>query len=177
VRWINRTFEALHPIAFLDEAEGDAVLFRAIEELIGRDERRLAFAHIGPDHATVFLHRISGVAHLVAELLVLGLGGLIDALAVYIEEPAVIKATQPTILDAAIGKIGRAVRAVQADQAETILVVTEEHKILAQDADRHGCAADRHFLYRGDRLPIAAQQFATGCAGTGLRDQIVLLFR
>jgi len=50
------------------------------------------------------------MAHLVTELLALRLGRLIDALAVYIEQPTVIEAAKPAILDTAVRQVGSAMR-------------------------------------------------------------------
>ena len=60
------------------------------------------------------------------------------------------------------------------DQTKLILVIAEQHQILAHDANRHWRTADRHFLRRRDRLPIGAQKSPAPGSGTGLRDQVVL---
>ncbi len=114
---------------------------------------------------------------LVAELAALGLGRLVDAFALDVEQPAVIEAAQAAVLDPAVGQVGAAVGTMQADQAQTILVVTKQHQVLAHDADGKGIAARRHLLGRRDGLPIAAQQLAAGRARPGLRQKIVLGLR
>src|SRR5262245_8747189 len=107
-----------------------------------------------------------------AELLVLGLRWLVDALPVNVEKPAVIKATQPSIFDAPIGEIGPAVRAKLAYQTELIPVVAKQHKIFAHDPQRQRRAIEWHFIRGRDGLPITAQELAAGGPGTRLRKQV-----
>ena len=172
MRRIDDAFEALQPVASLQGAERLTVGFRPDEELEVGNHRRFALAHIGPYRAAFFLHRIGLHRHGIAELALLG--RLVDALAVHVEQPAVIEAANAAVLDSAIAEIGAAMRAVALDQAKTILVVAEQDQVFAHDADRQGIAARRDFFRRRDGLPIAPQELAARRAGAGARQQIVL---
>ena len=172
---IGGAFEPLQPIAFLHHPEGHAVFFGSSHELEIGDQRRGALAHIAPNDAAFVFNRIGGVAHFLAEFFVLGLGRLIQAVAFDIEQPAVIEAANAAVFDAAIGEIGAPMRAMEAGEAKPVLVIAKQHQLLGQNFDRHGIAADGHFLRRGNGLPIGAQQIAARRARPGPGYEIVLL--
>ncbi|HYJ17934.1 MAG TPA: hypothetical protein VEW72_02045 [Burkholderiales bacterium] len=114
------------------------------------------------------------MAHLVAKLLVLGFRRLLEALAVPVEQPAVIKAAQAAVLHPPVGQVGAAMRAELADESKLTVVGSEQDEIFAHDPDRHRRTAGRHLLRRCNRLPVAAQEFPARSSRPGLGQQVIV---
>ena len=133
--------------------------------------RRLR-AHIGPQQARQFAHRIAGDGAALARFRI-GIGdvlvGLLDALAALVELPAVIEAAQAGFLDRAAAKVSAAMRAVARDQAVAAAEVLVERQVLAEQPHRLDRLFRCEFAGAGDRHPVAPQQFAHGgaCAHAG----------
>ena len=93
---------------------------------------------------------------------------LLDAAAVLVEEPAVIVAAQPALLDETIREVGAAMRTMAVDQAESAAQIAVEHR--SSPIKRTGLIGfASNSLTAGDRHPVAAQQVAHGRAHTHLR--------
>ncbi len=93
--------------------------------------RRVARAHVGPDDAAAFYARIGRLAHLAVERAAGGFGGLFEAGAGGVLEPAMEGTAQAAILAAAEGQVGAAVGAVPIEQSVAAGRVPEEHEVLA----------------------------------------------
>ena len=123
-------------------------------------------------------HGIGGRVHLVFEARLRMRGifeRLLDAAPVLVEEPAVVVAAQPALLDEPVREVGAAVRAVAPDEPERPIQILVEHEIFAEQTDR--LDRDRIELARAaDRLPVAAEQVAHRRPGSDLREQPVLIF-
>jgi hypothetical protein len=93
--------------------------------------------------------------------------------AVHVEQPAVVRAAQAAVLHAAQRQVGAAVRAAAVDQADPVLVVSEQHQVLAEQAYGLRRGAGRQGIDQGNGLPVAAQQLTGRRAGAGLREVLV----
>src|SRR5262249_40658906 len=105
----------------------------------------------------------------------LGLCRRFQAPALDVEQPAVERASQSTLLQPAEGEIGPAVRAGALEQAVAALVVSEQHEVFAEKANGFDRPLARQFVEQRRRLPIAPHQLARGRAGAGAGDEIILL--
>ena len=135
---IDVALERLQIVALQEGLLQVAVLLRRGEELVARQQRRLALAHIGEHHAGALDDRIGGVPDLVLVAALRRLRRLLQTAAGDVEKPAMIEAAQPAILDPAVAEIGAAMRAVEAEQAGAAAIVAEQHQLLAEDLDRLG---------------------------------------
>lgn len=117
VKGINVPFQPLQVIAALAELPHGEMIGACAQTFELRQDRRLAFAHVGKDHPARAFDRIGGVLDALTECLSARLGRLLEALAGHIEDPTVIKATQPAAFDATEAEIGAAVRTMQAKKA------------------------------------------------------------
>src|SRR5690242_6452125 len=144
---------------------------------IGHQRRRLR-AEIRPDQARLDLDWIRRDADLVLELRLRRRDvfvWLLRTAAGLIEEPAVIIATQPALLDEAVRQVGPAMRAMPVHQAECAAQVLVEGEVFAHDTNR----LDRFVLEladRGDGHPVPAEQVAHGGSGSYLRQQAIFRF-
>ena len=101
----RRAAAADRGIVGLDELAGVHVL----EAFVARQHRLfLGRAQIGEDQAVALLDRIPGLAHLVAMRAAVGLAGLLEAMALDVEQPAVIAAADAALLDLAVVERGAA---------------------------------------------------------------------
>src|SRR6185503_20764494 len=83
--------------------------------------------------------------------------GLLDAIALLVEQPAVIAAAKASSLGEAIGEIGAAVCAVPVDEAERSATVAVKNEVLAEQPDRAN-VGPIHLNGAADRMPVTAQQ-------------------
>src|SRR6266508_5257205 len=114
VNRIDIAFVGLQVVAGLQIFCDGALLLRNREKLVVRQEWRFAGAHIGEDHSSSFLTRICFVTNRIPKILSSRrLSGHVDDLAVNVVQPAVIDASEPTILDAPVAEIGASVGAVK----------------------------------------------------------------
>ena len=174
VHRIDGVLLALKPVA---RHVGEHDLAKAVapgERLPHRQFRRRQRAQIGEQQAGAFLDRIGlGLAAGLRRFRTGGvLVGLFEAAAGLVHQPAVIAAADAGLLDPAIGHVGAAVRTVAVDQAVPAAAVAVEHEVLAHQAD----GLDRvgiELAGAGDRLPVAAQQFAHRRAGSDAGEHFV----
>src|ERR1700704_3363589 len=118
--------------------------------------------HIGKDQSVALLQRIPGLAHPIAFEPAFGLARLLEAAPLGVEQPAVIAAANPALLDAAVIERGAAMAAARLHQSRLTAPVTEQNEVFAQDADGLGRRAG--IGNEPDRMPVASQQFAHGLA-------------
>src|SRR6185503_13946676 len=136
VRRIDADFERLQPVAIDVALERKSMAVRRDEAVDLWECRRLAFAEISPEDAALLDHGIGALPDALAQLGVLRLSRRFQALAGYIEQPAMEGAAQPDIFQAAEGKVGAAMRAVAVNQAVAALLVAKQHQVFAEQFDR-----------------------------------------
>ena len=117
VEGVEGVFVALEPVAGEHYGLGSADA-GPDEDVDAGEERRGSWAHIGEDDAAELLRLVRLDADLVLELGAFGLGGLVDALALLVEDPAVVGAAYAVGLGDAVGEAGLAVGAGGLDEAE-----------------------------------------------------------
>ncbi len=170
---IDANLKRLQPVAFDEPLEGKHVAVRRNETIQIREGRRLALAHVGPQNAGPLHHRIGGVLKLLVHAAALRLGRLLKALSGGIKQPAMERAAQAAIFQAAVAQIGAAVRAVLADQAIAAILVLERHQVFAQQLHRPHRPRAFKFIHQGGRLPIVAHHAPCPGAGPGPGDQFI----
>ena len=139
-------------------------LFQA---LVARQHRLfLRRPHIGEDQSVELLHGVPGLAHAIALEAAFGLARLLEAMALGIEQPAVVAAANAAVLDAAVIERRAAVAAVRLHQPRPPAPVTEQDEVLAQHAD--GFRRRAGIGDEADRVPITPQQFAHRLAASDL---------
>ena len=130
-----------------------------LQAFVARQHRLfLGRSHIGEDQAVALLHRVPGLAHLVLELAAVGLAGLLEAMALGVELPAVVAAADAVFLDLAVIERGAAMAAARVQQADAAVLVAEQHQILAEHAHFSGDIGG--VGDEPDRVPVAPEQFA-----------------
>ena len=161
---IDGIFLALEPIA-VDIGKDD--LGKAVfpvEGFVIRQQRCRVGPHISPEKPRHGLHLV-GLDFDLPTQFALGIDGifirLVNAVAVLVPQPAMVIAAQPAFLDITVGQIGAAVRAVTVDEPVGAAQILVKGQILAQKPDRLGTRVFQLGL-GGERVPIAAQQFAHG---------------
>ena len=82
----------------------------------------------------------------------LRLGRRLQALAGYVEQPAMERAAQPAVFQPAEGEIGAAMRAMPVDQAVAAFLVAKQHQVLAEQ-----------FYRPTGRGPCSSSTSAAGC--------------
>ena len=174
MRRIDADLERLQPVAVDVALEGEGVGVRRHETVDLRKRRRLAFAQISPENAALLDHRIGALGDVLAQHGILRLGRRFQALARYIEQPAMERAAQPAIFQPAEGEVGAAMRAMALDQAVAALLVAKQHQILAEQFDRLDRARACQFIDQRRRLPVHPHQFPARLLGPGAGDQVVL---
>ena len=146
------------------------VVAQVLEDVVA-GEYRLAVgrAHVGEDQAVVLLHRVPGLPVVGPVAAPVGLAGLVQAGAVGGEQPAVVGAADPVVLDPAVVEGGAPVAAAGLDEAGPAAAVAEQDQVLAEDPDLAGQAG--RLGAEGDRMPVAPEQLPRGGARGGL-DQV-----
>src|SRR5262249_17473778 len=104
-----------------------------------------------------------------------GPGRGLEARALDVEQPAVERAAQSTLLEPAEGEIGAAVGAGALEQAVAALVVSEQHEVFAEEANGLDRPVARQFIEQRRGLPVTPHQLARGRAGAGASDETILL--
>ena len=173
VQRVERVFVALQPVA------GEHYGLRAAdagpdEDVDAGEERRGRGAHIGEDDAAELLRLVRLDANLVLELGAFGLGRLVDALALLVEDPAVVGAADAVGLGDAVGEAGLAVSAGGLDEAERPGGVAVEDEVFAEQAHLLGGVVGVEFDACGDGVPVAAHQLAHRRARTDSGEALVL---
>jgi hypothetical protein len=111
--------------------------------------------------------RISLGLDLVLEGRVAGFSRHIDAVAVHVELPAVIDATQPTFFIATKEHPRPAMWAERINDADRTMAVAEGHQVFTEHAQPHRRPIRFwQFLGHQHRVPEAAEQLAHRCSGT-----------
>jgi len=167
---IHQVLVVLQPVARHDDAAARAYArVVRVDELAGREllqgvEPRqhgllLRRPHVGEHQAVALLDRIPRLARGVTVLGArFGLARLLEAVALHVEQPAVVTAADAALVDAAIIETRAAVAAAGVHEARPPGAIAEEDKVFAQDAHlarrRGGMPGQAH------RMPVAAQQLA-----------------
>ena len=173
VERVRHVFVMLKPVAGHDRAaaRADAAVvgfdklarLEHFQAVVARQHGLLLrWAHIGKDQSVALLHRIPGLAHPIAFEPTFGLARLLEAAPLGVEQPAVIAAANPALLDATVIEGGAAMAAARLHQPRLAAPVTEQNEVFAQDADGLGRRAG--IGDEPDRMPVAAQQFSHGLA-------------
>ena len=137
--------------------------------------RRLTRSKIGEQNSAFLDHRIRFLSDVGAEIAVVGFGRRLEAFAVDIEQPAVKRAAQAAIFEAAIREVGAAMRTAAADQPVAATLVPEDNQIFPEQPHRLYGPIAGQFVDERRGLPIAPQQASRRSAGTGPGNEIVLL--
>ena len=165
---VHRVFHDLQPVArikiFLAR---DQPIARPDETVVDRERRPLlGRAHIGEDDAVVFVDRIGAVAQPVLQRAVGRLARGLEDRPVGGEQPAMVAAADPLVVDQAKFQRGAAMRAMQLQQADGAALVAEHDEVLAEDLDPQRQIVQ--LVGETDRLPEAAQIFAARRAGANM---------
>ncbi len=129
------------------------------------------WAEVGEHKAAKFLHRIR--LQLLPDFAARrGFHRPLDTLSPFVEEPAVIRATQAAFVRNAELQIDIAMQATVADEAERAALVLVQHEVFAQHADL-AYRVVVELRIRRNRNPVAAHQFAAGRARTHAREALV----
>ena len=147
------------------QLQGRTVLFRLAvafpsEDVPAGQQRHRLGAHVREYQAAELLDLVRLQVNLVLELAALGLGGLVDAVAVHVEHPAVVGAANPFLLRDAVGEVRLAVRAGGFDEAELACGAPEQHEVFAEDAHLARRGVLVQLLAAGDGVPVAPHQIA-----------------
>ncbi len=140
--WIDNVLEMLQPVAGDDRRPAAAdrgivgldelAVVHVLEALVARQHRLfVGRAQIGEDQPVQLLHGIPRLANLVLEHPAVRFAGLLEAVALRIEFPAVITATDAVILDLAVVERGAAVAAARMQQAGAAKPIAKQDQILA----------------------------------------------
>ena len=172
---VERILHHLQPVDRQQRAPEHADRAFGDEAVKARQQRTRLGPQVGEQQAAEFLDRVGVGLHLVAKGAVVGLVGLVQALALRAEFPAVVRAA-----DAVLGRYsvqeGRApVRTLFGDQPAPALAVAKQHQVFAEQAHFAGPPVV-DFRGRADRLPVAAHQLAHRRRAADLRQQPVLFF-
>ena len=172
---VDDVFPVLQPVARDDgrPATADARIIgfnrfaglKLLQHVVVRQQRLgLRRAQVRKDEAVALLQRIPRLAHVVAQgRAAVGLAGLVKAMPLHIEHPAVITATQTPQFHPAIEQRGTAVRAARAHQAGPARAVAKQDQVLAQHA--HGPRLVAGIGRQAYRVPITPHQLTHWRAG------------
>ena len=175
VHRIDADLERLQPVALDHALECEGVSLGRDETVEVRELRRLARTHVGEQDAAPLDHRIGLLPDIGAERRVVRLRGCLQARAVHVEQPAVERAAQAAVLQAAEGEIGAAVWAAALQEPVAPLVVLEYDEALAEQPQRLHRPISVELVDERGRLPVTPHQ-RSGCgAGPGPRDEVILL--
>src|SRR5262245_21551442 len=159
VRRIDAAFEDLKVVRFLKKQSINAMLIGNAQKFkVGQFRWSFRQPHVGPDDAAALDAKITGVLHLLHELLRWRYIGHIDTLAVGRILPGVIGAAQPVCFDAPEVKRREPVWAVSADEPDGAGPGAEQNQIFAEELDAQWLAAGlvqmgcRHY-----RNPVLAE--------------------
>ena len=153
------------------------MIWRGVEKVIIRQQRRLARSHVGEDRAALFNTRVSSLANRVAMFAAARLARLFQAAPFNIVKPAMIETAEPAVFDTSIAEIGAAVRAMKSQKTDSTLIVAKQHQLLAQNPHPQRRASRRQLFRKRHRLPITPHHLAARRARSGLGEQIILFSR
>ena len=173
---VERVLHRLQPVDRDQRASQHADRAFGNEAVPARQQRPRLRAEIGEQHAVELFDRIGRGLDLVLEADVLGLVGLVQAVARVAEFPAVIGTPDAVLGRDAVKQRRAAMRALFLDQAAAALTVAKQHQVLAEQAHAHRPAV-RQFRGGGDRLPVAAEQIAGRGSRANPGQQVVLFGR
>jgi len=176
VQGVQRVLVALQPVAGQGHGPGGAYA-GPHEYLVARQQRRGQRPEIGEDEAAQLLYGVGLQLDLVLEARADRLRRLVEAVAVHVEEPAVVGAADAFGLGHAVGKVGLAVGARRLDKPDLARGAPEQHEILAEVADLLGGVLVVDLGRACDGVPVAAHQLAHGRSGSDPGQSIVLLLR
>ena len=178
VQRIDGVLLALKPVArHFREDDLDKPVLPGERLPVGHQRSRLG-SEISPDQAGLGFHGIRRDADLVLEVSLRSRDvfiRLLGAAAVLVEQPAVIVAAQPALLDESVRQVGAAMRAMPVDQPVGAAQILVERQVLAQQANGlDGLVVE--LADRGDGHPVAAEQAAHGRPRTYLGQKVILSF-
>ena len=162
---VHRVLVGLEPVAGRDCRPAERkmiddhdllVVAQVLEDVVPREDRLLVRGpHVGEQHAVVFDHRVPGLAIRSLITPAVGLTGLIEALPVGAEEPAVIRTPNAVVFDATEVQRCAAVTAPRLHEPRCARKVPVQDQVFAKDLDLGRSA--RGFARSADRLPVATQ--------------------
>jgi hypothetical protein len=135
---------------------------RTIEVGIVTKRRRCALSEVGKNQPGIFVRRVGSIFHLLTErpLFI----GLLHALAVRVEAPAVVTAAQRVILDPAEGKLRASMWATEDGDMRRAGLAAIDRELLAKNLERLRFAGWQ-VLHPHDRMPKEAQVASRRCSG------------
>src|SRR5581483_4840664 len=133
---------ALKIVAILEHLARRVVAIWRVEELIGREEWRLARAKIGKDDSRLLHARIGAMTNPLEKRRARGFAWLIETSPPNVEEPPVVDASEASIFQTAVAEIGAAVRTMERKEPDPALRAKQD-KVLPQQSDRQRRAAIR----------------------------------
>ena len=137
----------------------ELALVHHFETFVARQHRlALGRPHIGEDQPVALLDRIPGLAHLLAKQAAVRLAGLLKAMALRVEQPAVIAAADAALLDLAVIERRAAMAAARVDEPRSPGAIAKQDQVLAQRPDLLRCAG--RVGREPDGMPVAPQQLA-----------------
>src|SRR5487761_1107873 len=158
---IDRVLLALEPVAW-DLGNGYLLVAARVKPIPVRQQRRLLWPHVDPEQASFLLYLVCLNANLVLEAALWMpclFKRLIKASSGVVEEPAVVIAAQPALLDEAVRQVRTAVRTMLVHKPVVPALVPVQSQVLAQDADRLHCPLGE-FRRGRDRMPVTSQQLS-----------------
>src|SRR5262249_14245679 len=130
MRGVDGILHRLEPIAVEARMDDDfAMPVAAKERIVVRQNRGGQRPEVRPDEVQMLLDGIRRLLHSLMEIAAGGLRRTFEALPFKVVEPAVIRAGDAALLDAAVGKRGAAVRAAVGEQPEAPALRAEKHQI------------------------------------------------
>jgi hypothetical protein len=162
VRGVDVAFERLQPIA-LAVGQGDVSVVGVAGDGgfdLGEGRGFGALAHVDEHHPAALGGLVGFGLHARGILVLVGQVGLIEAIAVHVELPAVIGATDAVILVAAEEQRRQAVRAEMIHDADAAGRVAERDQLLAEQHQTHLRAVGLELGRKTGRNPELPHKFA-----------------
>ncbi len=152
---IVRILLCLQPVVMVQRQDNDvAHTVLAHQRFPPWQKRRGVWPEIGEQQTGQLLNGIRLQACLLHEWAVGALIRLLDAIAVNVEFPAVIGASQAILFGKSVIQGGVTVRATFRQEAEPALTVAEQHQVFAQEPDLLDRIVCVDFLCAGHRHPV-----------------------
>ena len=162
MRGIDSHFQRLQPVALHEALEGEGERFGRGEAVELREFGRVAVSEPGEHDSVALDAGVGDMPDFFPEPAARRFGRLLQAPACGIEQPAVERAAQSSVLEPTVTEVRAPVRATPADQGVFAGFVAEEDQILAHKPHRLHRAVAVQFLGQRRRLPIAAHERTAG---------------
>src|SRR4051812_28098491 len=154
--WIEITFIPVRVVALANNAGDLAVFVGSRKEVETRQEGRITRAHISQDHAAGLDTRIGGMPYPLVEAAPGRLTWLLQTATSAVEEPTMVEAAEPAVLEATVAQVGAPVRAMNPEESGLAVLVAEEHQILAEEPHGLGRSPNRQVFLEGYGLPVTS---------------------